>query len=223
MVLVTLLSLSSSSPRAISSDFIHTIILQRGSGRPAAQPKHTFPGRRDSLAAFCWTVLWGMDGMDDGEEDERGGTFKMTSPAEQNWREEMQEGPVTQNLTACCLIWLENSEEDRKLRQWQRLCSARTFVQNKRRRGWVRCCRNWWWSDAEAAWCRSSAEASPVERRATGQRRWRWRTWKLHSNMHAAASAHIMMVWTCTANTQGEVQVHTISWSNSDIQCGWKA
>lgn len=53
----------------------------------------------------------------------KGGTCKMTSPAEQNWREEMQEGSVTHNLTACCLIWLENSEEDRKPRQWQ-ACTA---------------------------------------------------------------------------------------------------
>lgn len=56
MLRVTVLSLSRSSPRAISSVFIHTIILHRDSGRPAAQPTDTLMGRRDSLPAGCWTA-----------------------------------------------------------------------------------------------------------------------------------------------------------------------
>lgn len=58
MLWVTVLSLTSSSPRAISSVFIHRIILQRDSGRPAVQLRDAFVGRRDSLPAFCWAVLW---------------------------------------------------------------------------------------------------------------------------------------------------------------------
>lgn len=69
MVRMTVLSLSSSSPRAISSVFIHRIILQRDSGRPAAQPTDTFAAGRDSLPAFPEA----LQRAEDGEEDGRGG------------------------------------------------------------------------------------------------------------------------------------------------------
>lgn len=69
MLSVTVLNLTISSPRAISSVFIQRIILQRDSGRPAAQPNDTFDGRRDSLPAFCSTVPWRVEC---GEAHKRG-------------------------------------------------------------------------------------------------------------------------------------------------------
>lgn len=66
MVWMTVLSLSSSSPRAISSVFIHRIILQRDSGRPAAQPTDTFAAGRDSLPAFPGALQRAEDGEEDG-------------------------------------------------------------------------------------------------------------------------------------------------------------
>lgn len=91
MVWMTVLSLSSSSPRAISSVFIHRIILQRASGRPAAQPTHTFAGGRDSLPAFPGALQIAM-------------VQKMGEGSRCNGRpsgaeEEEEEGRSTQNVT----------------------------------------------------------------------------------------------------------------------------
>lgn len=91
MVWMTVLSLSSSSPRAISSVFIHRIILQRDSGRPAAQPTDTFAGGRDSLPAFPGALQRAMvKKMGEGD-----GCNGRPSEAE----EEEEEGRSTQNVT----------------------------------------------------------------------------------------------------------------------------
>lgn len=90
---MTVLSLSSSSPRAISSVFIHRIILQRDSGRPAAQPTDTFAAGRDSLPAFPEA----LQRAEDGEEDGRGGGSCHGRPSEA--AAEAEEGRSAQNVT----------------------------------------------------------------------------------------------------------------------------
>lgn len=103
MLWVTVLSLSSSSPRAISSVFIHRIILQRDSGRPAAQPTDTIAGRRDSLPAFPWTVSGRAD-------DEQNGRWKMgmlrwqAQPLKRE-KKGMQQGKLAQDVTAQHKCW----------------------------------------------------------------------------------------------------------------------
>lgn len=62
---------------SISSVFIHRIILQRGSGSPAAQQGEAFLGRRDSLPAFTGRLLGesgavGFWGVGDGDGKEKG-------------------------------------------------------------------------------------------------------------------------------------------------------
>lgn len=99
MVWMTVLSRSSSSPRAISSVFIHRIILQRDSGSPAAQPTDTFAGERDSLPAFS-----GAPSKRNGEEDGRGGTVATAEPAKQKRRMRKVDQPRMWRR-CCCLIW----------------------------------------------------------------------------------------------------------------------
>lgn len=222
MLWVTILSLSSNSPRAISSVFIHRIILQRASGRPAAQPTDTFTGRRDSLPAFSWTVLRRAD---DGEEDRRRG---------------MQQGELAQDVTAwlrscapqgCWRIEGERGGVCAARRRWDAcekwMLSRMARMLQRRMREW---CLSCYGSDSPSCTDESASEGCGAQGAGNGDGEEVERKRQPHSHMHASASAH-MMVQTCAdlAHREGEgkwrstLRFYTNSWSNSDIQCGVKA
>lgn len=138
MVWMTVLSLSSSSPRAISSVFIHRIILQRDSGRPAAQPTDTFAGERDSLAAFSEALQRAMvKKMEEGYS-----CNGRPSEAE----EEEEEGRSTQNVTPLLLPHMIHGGWRGEF--WgSKQCWAAWEKWMLSNVEW--CCRGWWRGDAD--------------------------------------------------------------------------
>lgn len=185
MVWMTVLSLSSSSPRAISSVFIHRIILQRDSGRPAAQPTDTFAGGRDSLPAFSGALQRAMV----KKMRERDSCNGRPSEAE----DEEEEGRSTQNVTPLLLShmihggWRGEFWEERYT-AWEKWMLSNVEC----------CCRDWWRNDAnENAPTVTATEElmGPLHMKtecwmpATQMGGW-WSSRQPHSHIHASASAH---------------------------------
>lgn len=157
MVWMTVLSLSSSSPRAISSVFIHRIILQRDSGSPAAQPTDTFAGGRDSLPAFSGALQRAMV-KKTGKGDSCNGR-----PSEAE--EEEEEGGSTQNVTPLLLSHMleaggENSEREAMLGCLGEMDAFKCGVMLLRlMKGWC------WWKCSDGDSQRSANGSSAHENR----------------------------------------------------------
>lgn len=156
MVWMTVLSLSSSSPRAISSVFIHRIILQRDSGSPAAQPTDTFAGERDSLPAVSGAPQRAMV-KKTGEGDRcNGGAGEA---------EEEEEGRSTQNVTPLLLSHMIHGGWRGEFWGKQREMDAFKWVMLQRLvKGWC------WWKRSSAHGNRtldaSNADGGVMKQRA---------------------------------------------------------